>query len=172
MRLSELINETISDMKTFGLTQYDLDEDGYVTLYHGTTNPKTILKKDEIFFMTPNYNEALDYTKMRQKQYNKKGVVQEIKVKPNDVYWNQGSYEVEFDKGGKIVNGYLIPSKTKPKTKPKNKNIEYKGIKIGTILPKTNFKVLDIIIHDNGKAQFQFKQDDGDTVINYEYGDQ
>lgn len=55
------------------------------------------------FFMTPYYDEALDYAKMRG------GKVFEIKVKPEDVNWNQGSYKVEFDKGGLIINGKIIP---------------------------------------------------------------
>lgn len=97
--------ETLQDMQAFGLGKNDIDQNGYVTLYHGGRKLPKILNKDEIFFMTPHYEEAKDYANMRN------GQVFFIKVKPDDVNWNQGSYEVEFDKGGKIVNGTIFPNK-------------------------------------------------------------
>jgi len=102
------LNEQVSmnvlrDMKAFGLSKYDIDKDGYVKLYHGGKELPERLKENDIFFMTPSYDEALDYANMRS------GEVFEIKVKPEDVNWNQGSYEVEFDKGGIIRGGRIIP---------------------------------------------------------------
>ena len=97
------LNDTLRDMKAFGLNKGDIDNDGYVTLYHGGKELPDTLREDEIFFMTSSYDEALDYAKMRN------GEVFEIKVRPEDVNWNQGSYEVEFDKGGIIRNGKIIP---------------------------------------------------------------
>ncbi|MBN2776738.1 MAG: hypothetical protein JXR36_03805 [Bacteroidales bacterium] len=99
----QVSNDTLRDMKAFGLTRNDIDNDGYVTLYHGGKELPERLKEDEIFFTTSSYDEALDYAKMR------KGDVFEIKVRPEDVNWNQGSYEVEFDKGGLIRDGKIIP---------------------------------------------------------------
>ena len=102
----QVSNDTLRDMKAFGLSRNDIDSDGYVTLYHGGKELPERLKEDEIFFMTSSYDEALDYAKMRN------GEVFEIKVRPEDVTWNQGSYEVEFDKGGLIRNGKIIPKIT------------------------------------------------------------
>jgi hypothetical protein len=99
----QVSNDTLRDMKAFGLSRNNIDNDGYVTLYHGGKELPERLKEDEIFFMTSSYDEALDYAKMRR------GEVFEIKVRPEDVNWNQGSYEVEFDKGGLIRNGKIIP---------------------------------------------------------------
>jgi len=96
-------NSTLQDMKYFGLSKSDIDEDGYVTLYHGGKNLPDKLNKDEIFFMTPDIELAKDYAKMR------KGEVFTIKVKPEYVNWNQGSQEVELDGGGIIRNGIIIP---------------------------------------------------------------
>jgi len=105
---TEYLNENISsdtlrDMRSFGLNKNNIDDDGYVTLYHGGKELPERLKEDEIFFMTPSYDEAKNYAKMR------KGEVFEIKVRPEDVNWNRGSYEVEFDRGGLIRNGKIIP---------------------------------------------------------------
>lgn len=105
----QVSNELIRDMKAFGLSRGNIDSEGYVTLYHGGVELPERLKEDEIFFMSSSYDGALDYAKMR------KGEVFEIKVKPEDVNWNQGSYEVEFDKGGLIRDGKII-SKIKEKT--------------------------------------------------------
>jgi len=101
-------NNILRDMKAFGLSKNDIDDDGYVKLYHGGKELPERLREDEIFFMTASYEEALDYANMR------KGEVFEIKVRPEDVNWNQGSYEVEFDKGGLIRNGKII-AKTREK---------------------------------------------------------
>lgn len=100
---------TLNAMKAFGLSKNNIDNEGYVTLYHGGKELPDILKQNEIFFMTPSYDEALDYAKMR------KGEVFEIKVNPEDVNWNQGSYEVEFDKGGIIRNNKIIPNNNNKK---------------------------------------------------------
>ena len=53
--------------------------------------------------MTPDYTLAEDYARIR------KGEVFTLKVNPDDVNWNQGSQEVEFDKGGIIRDGVIIP---------------------------------------------------------------
>lgn len=123
--IREYLNEQVSidivrDMKAFGLDKNNIDSDGYVTLYHGGRELPERLNDDEIFFMTASYEEALDYAKMR------KGEVFEIKVRPEDVNWNQGSYEVEFDKGGLIRNGKIIP-KTIEKKYSVNRYIDIKN---------------------------------------------
>lgn len=117
--INEYLNEqvskdTLKNMKAFGLGKNDIDGEGYVTLYHGGKELPDSLKEDEIFYMTSFYDEALDYAKMRR------GEVFEIKVNPEDVNWNQGSYEIEFDKGGLIRNGKIIP-------KFKDKSFEIKS---------------------------------------------
>ncbi len=175
MKLVELV-ETIKDMVDFGVDKTNIDEDGYVTLYHGTVNPVYKLKRGEIFFMTPNKDEARDYANMRSKETGKRGVVMTIRVKPVDVNWNKGSYEVEFTKGGIIENGILKPYTRKKRAIINKKNkTEYKGVKVGDILPKTGWTVLDIVIHDNSNAQFNIKNDkgnmwyDANMVVNYEF---
>jgi hypothetical protein len=98
------INEGyLQDMMAFGLNKDDIDSDGYVTLYHGGKELPKRLKEDEIFFMISDEETAKDYAKIRN------GKVFTIKVRPEDVSWNHGSYEVEFDKGGIIRNGKIIP---------------------------------------------------------------
>jgi len=165
----------LKNMEYFGLGKNDIDNEGFVTLYHGTVNVVSLLKKGEIFFMTSSGDEAKDYARMRQKQTGKKGVVMTIRVKPEDVYWNQGSQEVEFSKGGKIIDGTLYPTKTKPRIRLSNKNISYKGVKVGDILPKTGFKVLQVVVHPNNSSQFLVLNGskkiwyDADTVIEYEF---
>jgi hypothetical protein len=116
--------ETLRDMKAFGLSKSNIDSDGYVALYHAGKELPERLNADEIFFMTSSYDEALDYAKMR------KGEVFEIKVRPKDVNWNQGSYEVEFDKGGLIRNGKIIPKITEKKYSL-NKYIDIKNSYFG-----------------------------------------
>lgn len=44
MRLSELF-EAYKEMEYFGLTKNDIDDEGYVLVYHGTVEPTTNLKK-------------------------------------------------------------------------------------------------------------------------------
>jgi len=94
---------TLQDMKTFGLNKSDIDEDGYVTLYHGGKILPDKLNKGEIFFMTADIETVKDYAKMRN------GEIFTIKVNPDYVRWNQGSQEVEYDRGGIIRNGIIIP---------------------------------------------------------------
>ena len=95
--------QTLKDIRYFHVSKNDIDEDGYVTLYHGGKVLPEILRADEIFFMTPDYTLAEDYARIR------KGEVFTLKVNPDDVNWNQGSQEVEFDKGGIIRDGVIIP---------------------------------------------------------------
>jgi hypothetical protein len=176
--------ETLRDMRAFGLSTGDIDRDGLVTLYHGgKTLPKRLIK-GEIFFMTASESEAEDYARMR------KGKVFTIRVNPEDVDWNQGSYEVEFQDGGQIVDGVLV-KKTRA-VKPKVASTEaasgeydpwagsddsrqlksYKWVNIGDIMPKTGWKLLDIIEHKSGHVQFLFNGDkwyDAMTVLKYEF---
>jgi hypothetical protein len=177
MKLIEIANKTVlDDMKYFGLSKSDIDSTGHVTLYHGTISPTNVLKKNEIFFMTPSKQEAKEYANMRAHETGKKGSVLTIKVNPLDVNWNQGSGEVEFSNGGKIENGYLIPSKKQIRGRIKKSNkTEYKKVKVGDVLPKTKKVVLDITLIGDNKAQFKLNFDgniswyDADTVINYEF---
>lgn len=162
-------------MDYFGLTKNDIDENGYVTLYHGTVNPPKTLKKGKIFFMTASEYVAKDYANMRSKETGKKGIIMTLKVKPDDVAWNQGSGEVEFTKGGKIVNGKIIPNERKKSTHVNKKADTYKNIKAGDILPKTKNKIIDIVVHPNGNAQFLIDMGkgkmwyDANMVLNYEF---
>lgn len=138
----------IKDMKAFGLSSSDIDSDGYVTLYHGGVKLPSTLKKNEIFFMTASDREAEEYAQMR------KGRIFKLKVKPEDVNWNQGSYEIEYTKGGKIINGTIIPPEAKVTFKRVGTESEYKGVKVGDVMPKSKFKVMDIVVHDKDHAQF------------------
>ncbi len=45
------LSSVLQDMKYFGLNKHDIDEDGYVTLYHGGKQLPKKLRKNEIFFM-------------------------------------------------------------------------------------------------------------------------
>jgi len=170
----------LKDMQAFGLSENDIDKDGFVTLFHGGKKLPTKLNKDEIFFMTPDEHEAKDYADMRN------GEVFTLRVKPVDVNWNQGSYEVEFDKGGIIKNGTIIPENTKNTntntniadyTDPWNTKKDYrgvsnyKGVKVGDKLPKTKSEVIDIVQFKRGNAQFQTADGwfDADTVVAYEF---
>ena len=101
-KLNEYLNSQIlKKLNEFGID--DIDENGYVTLYHGDKKLPKILNKDQIFFLTSDYNVAVEYAKKHN------GKVFTLKVKPEDVRWNTGSYEIEFDKGGIIKNGIIIP---------------------------------------------------------------
>ena len=171
--IEKVDNDILRDMSSFGLSKNDIDNEGYVTLYHGGVNLPNKLKKDDIFFMTPSQHEAQDYANMRN------GSVYTLKVKPEDVNWNQGSYEVEYTKGGIIKDGYIIPPVKKNTYKPQDKSITYKNIAIGDILSKTGYKVLDIVIHNNqnskGSAQMLLDTKNGqpmwydaETVFEYE----
>lgn len=173
--------QTLKDMEYFGLYKSDIDENGHVTLYHGGINLPKKLIKGEIFFMTPFIDEAKDYARMR------KGKVFTLKVDPTTVNWNQGSREVEFENGGVIIDGTIIPNpkKTKTKRNVKRFNINddwvgkensrsiksYNGLSVGDVTPKTKWKILDIVQHKNGGIQFQFPSGwySGEQVINYEF---
>lgn len=104
--LEKVSRQTLKDMRYFRVGKNDIDSDGYVTLYHGGKKLPSKLNKDEIFFMTPSYDLAQNYADIR------KGEVFTLKVNPEDVNWNQGSMEVEFDKGGHIYNGVIRPLKS------------------------------------------------------------
>lgn len=151
---------------TFYPDKSEIDTDGYVTLYHGGKRLPKKLRKNEIFYMTPYYDEALDYARMRG------GKVFTLKVKPEDVYWNQGSYEVEYDKGGDIIDGVIYPHKKVSSVSKISKISDtYRGFSAGDKLPKTNNIIYDIVLHDNGKAQFKLKGNkwyDADMVLKYE----
>ena len=101
---SYISDDCISDMEQFGLYKSDIDSLGFVTLYHGGVELPEVLRRDEIFFMTPSIDVAEDYARMRG------GEVFTLKVKPQDVNWNTGSGEVEFDKGGEIVDNKIYPN--------------------------------------------------------------
>ena len=159
----------LKDMEAFGLSKEDIDSDGLVTLYHGGVELPEKLNEGEIFFMTPSIEEAKDYARIRG------GEVFTLKVKPEYVNFNQGSYEVEFDLGGRIQNGEIIPAKIPKKEHDiLDKNITYKNYAIGDILPKTKYEILDIVIHKENLAQFYLETGNGqhwydaETVIKYE----
>lgn len=101
--------DTLSRMRDFGMDEGDIDDNGYVTLYHGGIELPERLNPDEIFFLTNNYSYAEEYKDIRGKQNETQGEVFTIKVKPEDVSWNTGSGEIEFDRGGLISrrNGFL-----------------------------------------------------------------
>ena len=160
-----LIENYLDDMEDFGLSKFDIDSDGYVTLYHGGKILPDKLNKDEIFFMTPHEVEAQDYADMRH------GEVYTIKVDPSLVNWNTGSYEVEYEGGGIIRDGIIIPSKEKKVwVKSGIDSPSYKGVNIGDVMPKSNFVVQDIVVHSENSAQFLFDNGwyDAKTVMEYE----
>lgn len=189
--LESVSKQTLKEMEQFGVDKGDIDEDGYVTLYHGGVKLPKVLNKDEIFFMTPDYELAKDYARMRG------GKVFTLKVKPDDVNWNQGSYEVEYDKGGHIidgirgeyshhVDGIIVPPKT---VKIKNNALyysyedewtgksnyrylkTYKNVSIGDKMPKTGWILEEIIQHKNSNVQFKFNDNyfDANSAIRYEF---
>lgn len=161
-------SEILAKMQDFGLDSSDIDSDGYVTLFHGGKKLPTTINSDQIFFLTPNQSEAEDYAKMRS------GKVFKLKVKPSDVTWNVGSREVEFDQGGKIRNGVIIPNTQKPTisntdaktdTDPwvgskKIRTINrYKNLSVGDKVKSLNKKIKTIYQHKNGFVQVE--TDDG-----------
>jgi hypothetical protein len=96
--LSEQVDEdTLLRMSDFGMTESDIDDRGYVTLYHGGKALPEELRPNEIFFMTNSETSAADYARMRG------GKVFTILAKPEDLYWNTGPYEIEFDRGGEFL---------------------------------------------------------------------
>jgi predicted acetyltransferase len=178
---NEVSRQTKKDMESFsyGLSS-DIDSDGYVTLYHGGKKLPEEIMPDQIFFMTPDIELARDYAKMR------KGIVHKLKVNPDDVHWNRGSYEVEFKNSGYIKDGVLI---TKKKTKIKKGSSsendpwsstskkdyrflsKYKNISVGDKLKKSDFEIMQIIQHKNGLVQFKSENDkwfNADNIVDYE----
>ncbi len=108
--INESVDEdTLYRMRDFGMDEDDIDSNGYVTLYHGGIEIPDRLNPDEIFFLTNHYETAEDYARIRGDQKGVPGEVFTIKVRPEDVSWNTGSGEIEFDQGGLISrrNGFL-----------------------------------------------------------------
>lgn len=94
------VEESIESIPKNYQYSVSIDPLGYATLYHGGTSmPESgILEPGRVFFMSPDKNVAQEYAEMRG------GEVFTIKVKPEDVYWNEGTGEVEFSKGSSIVD--------------------------------------------------------------------
>lgn len=171
MKITKLgvTRDTLNDMRAFGLSRHDIDGDGLITLYHGGRELPQKLNADEIFFMTPHKNEAEDYARMRQ------GQVFTLRVNPEHVNFNQGSYEVEYTLGGSIRNGEIVPAKLpQPEHVAKDNAVTYRGYAIGDKLPRTGYEILDIVIHSANSAQFYLQTEsdtmwhDANTVIKYE----
>lgn len=178
--LIQILNE--SDLSTklsdFGLSLSDLDSNGYITLFHGGKKLPTTLNPNQIFFLTPNEDEATDYAKMRG------GKVFTVKVKATDVNWNTGSREVEIDSGGTIKNGVFIPSSSNlqkndnlasfddPWTGKKTRLIDsYKSFKVGQRLKKSKFTIKNIYQNKNGLVQFESTDGqffNADSIISFE----
>jgi hypothetical protein len=137
------------------MDENDIDDNGYVTLYHGGLELPERLNPDEIFFLTNHYETAEDYARIRGEQNNTEGQVFTIKVKPEDVSWNTGSGEIEFDKGGLLSrrNGYLtiIPRTDEDINVP---------INVGDTVFGGKFKNKKIVVKDIGKNE------KGDITIN------
>ena len=161
-------SDTLFRMKEFGLSRADIDSEGYITVYHGGAKLPRKLNKDEIFFLSNSREVAEDYAKMRH------GQVFELRVRPDDVLFNTGSNEIEYDKGGSIVDGKIVPPEQKKRFRRVGNLKEYRGFGIGDNLPKSGFTIRDIIAHDNGNVQMLLKTNNGDkwyaadTIINYE----
>lgn len=155
LTLEEIDEDILGRMSDFGMSEYDIDRDGYITLYHGGVQLPNRLNPDEIFFMAPNYETAENYAQIRGKQNNTEGEVFTIKVKPEDVSWNTGSGEIEFDKGGLISNrnGYntIIPKTNEDINVP---------INVGDTVLGGKFKNKKIIVKDIDKNE------KGDITIN------
>ena len=158
-------SKTLKDMSVFGLSKSDLDSQGYITVYHGGKSLPKKLIKDNIFFLTNDIEVAKDYAQIR------KGKVFTLKVKPEDVNFNTGSYEIEFDKGGAIVNQkYIIPTK---EIKPTS-IINYKGYKIGDKLKKSKGIINDLVLKPKPQFLVFFSNNkkeywvDAETIVKYE----
>lgn len=165
----KLSKETLEDMSNFGLSKSDLDDNGLLTLYHGGVELPERLNKDEIFFMTESKELAEDYARIRG------GEVFELKVNPEYLNFNQGSYEIEYELGGIIRNGEIIPEKKPEKDhEVDNPDESYRNFKIGEVLPKSGYEIIDIVIHSENNAQFYLETGNGkhwydaNTVIKYE----
>jgi hypothetical protein len=171
-------SELSTKLADFGLNMSDLDENGYITLFHGGKKLPTTLNADQIFFLTPNEDEATDYAKMRG------GKVFKVKVKATDVNWNTGSREVEIDSGGTIKNGVFIPNTTNlqkndnlasfndPWVGKKTRLIDsYKSFKVGQRLKKSKFTIKNIYQNKNGLVQFESTDGqfyNADSIISFE----
>ncbi len=90
-------DDTLIRMYDFGMDENDIDKNGYITLYHGGKSLPEIIRPNEILFLTSQKSIAKDYALMR------KGKVFTILAKPEDLNWNTGSGEIEFDKGGEFL---------------------------------------------------------------------
>lgn len=161
--------ETLQDMDGFGLCKNNIDSDGLITLYHGGKELPERLNKDEILFLTHIKAEAKDYARMRE------GEVFTLKVNPEYVRFNQGSYEIQYTLGGRIRNGEIIPEKIPRKEhEVLDDKASYKNFSIGDVLPRTNYEIIDIVIHSEDNAQFYLDTGNGqhwydaNTVIEYE----
>jgi hypothetical protein len=73
-----------------------IDDDGYITLYHGGRFKGDKIKADDdgVFFLTDNASEAAEYANLPRNKG--KGGVTEIKVRPEFVRFNEGSGEFEI----------------------------------------------------------------------------
>lgn len=107
MFFNENVNdETIEKMKEYGLDENYIDNDGYVELYHGGKKLPDVLTKGHIFYMTHDFDEAKHHAEYGEG--DGVGKVFKIKVKADDVTWNIENYEVEYDKGGYIIDGKIV----------------------------------------------------------------
>lgn len=148
--LSERFDEdTMNRMHDFGIDQSDVDSNGYVTLYHGGKELPEFLRPDEIFFMTSDIGTAQSYARMRQ------GKVFTILAKPDDVHYNTGSGEIEFDRGGEFAfrdypgEGVYI---LYPNKKTVNEKITI-PIEVGDVILGGKFKNKKITVKDIGKNE-------------------
>lgn len=155
LTLEEVDDDTLDRMRDFGMDENDIDDNGYVTLYHGGVELPERLNPDEIFFLTNNYETAEMYAGIRGEQNETQGEVFIIKVRPEDVSWNTGSGEIEFDRGGLISrrNGFLTII---PRTE---ENIDV-PINVGDTVLGGKFKNKKIVVKDIGKNE------KGDITIN------
>ena len=88
----DLNPDTIERIKESGMEDI-INEDGTITLYHGGNeigNYIDIKEADEIFYLTHNRELAEEYAEKN------KGVVNEIKILPELVSFNTGTYEFEL----------------------------------------------------------------------------
>lgn len=126
--IEKVDNDILRDMSSFGLSKNDIDNEGYVTLYHGGVNLPNKLKKDDIFFMTPSQHEAQDYANMRN----------------GSVYTKN---DKAFASSGTITNKFMSCSEL---IKPRVKRDQIKEIILGggqnLLSPERRF---DAIIHNS-----------------------
>ena len=155
--LNEGIDEdTLERMESFGVTERDIDSLGYIKLFHGGLELPEKLNAGEIFFLTNDYDTAEMYANIRGQQNETQGEVFIIKVKPEDVSWNTGSGEIEFDSGGDIVD---LGDGTYKLYPFQNENIDV-PINIGDTVLGGKFKNKKIVVKDIGKNE------KGDITIN------